>query len=69
MDRVRGKLQAAKSQSYEATKGKDTNSPTPKGEDPAKYASTLNELSKKFNPGYEKFIKIKELERQLMAKR
>lgn len=69
VDRTKGKPQATGSQSPEGPNDKETNSPSPKGEAPASYASRLHELSKKFDPGYEMFNKIKELERQLKTKK
>lgn len=65
MGRVRGKLQAAGSQCPEAPKSKDTNSPIPNGEILANYPENLHQLCKKYDPRYEKFEKIKELERLL----
>lgn len=49
MGRARGKLQAAASQSPEALKSKDTNSPIPKTQ--ANYAETLHMCCKKYDPG------------------
>lgn len=65
MGRARGKFQAVGSQSPEAPKSKDTNSPIPKGETPASYA----QKSKRFHPGYEKSLKIKELDKKLRQKK
>lgn len=58
---VSEKTQGAGSQFPEAPKCKDTSSPIPKGEILARYPEKVHELSKRYDPGYEKFEKIKEL--------
>lgn len=40
-------------------KCKDTKSPIPKSETPASYAETLHKQCKKYDSGYEQFVKIR----------
>lgn len=69
VSRERGKPQAVGSRSPEVPKCKGTNSPIPKGETPVSYAEKLHNQCKKYDPGYEKFEKIKQFEWLLKAKK
>lgn len=70
VSRTREKLQAAGSHSPEAPhQNKDTNSPIPKCETPASYPEKLHQQYKKYDPGYEKFEKIKELDNLLKVRK
>lgn len=64
-----GNPQAARSQSPETPKCKNTNSPIPKGQIPVIFPEKLHMQCKKYDTRYAMFEKIKELVRLLKAKK